>query len=186
MAFGLFKKKNNDPHYDPTNMSVEDLRKGFVIDYDLKSWEVQEEYEYDWGHNNFSYEYKLACADDMLFLYVERDDEDELFVAALRKIKFSMLDEEVEDKILDKGKPPREVEHKGIVYYREEESSGYYKNVTNKGESQPFMSWTYFDEGESKILSIEQWGDEEFAAAAGVVMDAGEITNILPGASDED
>lgn len=184
MAFGLFKKKKEEPHYDPTNISVEDLRKGFILDYDFKTWEVSEEYEYDWGNEAFSYEYKLVCAEeDPVFLYVERDDEDELFIAAFRKIKFAMLDKSVEDRLLNQQKPPREVTFNGITYYREEESPGFHRNVDDDGESVEFISWTYFDESEEHVLNIEQWDDEDFGAAVGVVVDERAITNILPGAN---
>ena len=58
----LFSKKK-EKAYDPLNIKVTDLKKGFVFDYDLKTWEVQEVYQYDWGNNFFSYEYKIDCGD---------------------------------------------------------------------------------------------------------------------------
>ncbi|MFO7863967.1 MAG: hypothetical protein R6U85_08220 [Salinivirgaceae bacterium] len=45
--FDLFKSKKSD--YDVTNMKITDLKKGFVFEYDLKTWLVDEEYKYDWG-----------------------------------------------------------------------------------------------------------------------------------------
>jgi hypothetical protein len=187
MAFGLFnKKKKDEPHYDPTNIGVEDLRKGFVLDYDLKSWEVVEEYEYDWGNEEFSYEYKISNADgESRFLNVERDDNDDLFLAMFSPIRTSMLDEEVEDRIFDNKKPPREIIYKGTAYYREEESMGFYKNVEAQGESAEFISWTYYDEGGKRTLSITKWDDEEFDASVGDVIKDRDISNILPGLNED-
>ncbi|MEO1099612.1 MAG: hypothetical protein AAFX57_17950, partial [Bacteroidota bacterium] len=55
--FDFFKKKEKEPEYDVTNLKVSDLDHGFILEYDLKTWEVKEVYEYDWGNNNFSQEY---------------------------------------------------------------------------------------------------------------------------------
>lgn len=187
MAFGLFNnKKKDEPHYDPTNIGVEDLRKGFVIDYDLKSWEVVEEYEYDWGNEEFSYEYKISSAEgDDLFLSVERDENDDLFLATFTPIRSSMLDDEVEERIFDNKKPPKQITYKGTTYYREEESMGFHKNVDAQGESAEFISWTYFDETEKNILSITKWDDEVFDASVGQVIQESDITSILPGSRDD-
>ena len=42
-------KKKKEPDYDVTNLSLKDLETGFIFDYDMKSWVVEESYEYDWG-----------------------------------------------------------------------------------------------------------------------------------------
>ena len=77
MPFGFFKKKNKDkgPHYDPTNIKVTDIRKGFIFDYNQKSWEAVEEYEYDWGNNDFTYEFKIVSEDETAYLHIEEDDD---------------------------------------------------------------------------------------------------------------
>ena len=66
--FDLFKKKEKAPKYDVTNLKVTDLDQGFIFDYDMKSWVVKEVYEYDWGSNNFSHEYKVDSGDEVAFL----------------------------------------------------------------------------------------------------------------------
>jgi hypothetical protein len=92
MAFGFFKKKKKEelPHYDPTNIGVMDIRKGFVFDFNTQSWEVTEEFEYDWGNNDFTYEFKVVSANETYFLYVEKDDEIECIFS--QKIPFAKLD----------------------------------------------------------------------------------------------
>ena len=65
----IFKKKNQEeqqPHYDPTNIKVIDIRKGWLFDYDYKTWEVMEEFEYDWSDNIFTYEYKIQSGTEIL------------------------------------------------------------------------------------------------------------------------
>ena len=186
MPFGFFKKKKQLPqrHYDPTNITIRDLRKGFVLDYDMQTWEVVAEYEYDWGNETFSHEYKLKSASDAVFLSVE--DEDELALSLSRKLNFSRLDESgaIEDAIHGKGKPPKSVDWEGRTYYRDSESKGYWKEVGAAGESEPFVSWDYYDESGQYILTIEQWDDDEFEAAVGQVAAESAFSNILPLDSD--
>ncbi|PWJ44531.1 DUF4178 domain-containing protein [Sediminitomix flava] len=179
MPFGFFKKKKktDEPHFDPTNIGVMDIRKGFVFDYDLKTWEVTEEFEYDWGDDYFTYEFKIVSSDETLFLSIENDDEIECQVS--KKMNFSRFDEDVEESISSKGKPPRQIIWEGEVYYRDSESSGYYRNIMDEN-FQPFISWDYYDDTEKKVLIIEQWGEDEFEASVGKVVSPSEISNILP------
>ena len=46
--FDKFKKKK-EPKYDPSNIKVTDIAQGFVFEYNMSTWEVKNEYEYDWG-----------------------------------------------------------------------------------------------------------------------------------------
>ena len=179
MAFNFFKKKKKKEElsYDPTNIQVTDIRKGFIFDYNGKTWEVQEEYEYDWGNNDFTYEFKMVAPDEVSFLYIEEDDELECIVS--KKISFGRLGDKVESKLLKKGKPPKEIEYEGTVFYRDEESKGYYRNLDNTKWAE-LISWTYYDDTERLVLVIEQWDDEQFDAAVGVVADENEFSNILP------
>ncbi len=178
--FGLFKKKKKDeelPHYDPTNIKVIDIRKGFVLDYDLRTWEVIEEYEYDWGNNNFSYEFKLMSDSDTVFLSVEEDDH--LVIQVVKKLNFSKLDESVEKALLDNGRPPRSINFNGKTYYRGNEQPGYFRNLDSEEWSE-FVSWDYLDDSEKFVLNIEQWDDHEFEASIGTIVGEAEFSNILP------
>ncbi len=176
--FGFFKKKEQEPHYDPTNLKVTDLRKGYVLDYDFKTWQAIEEYEFDWGNEFFSYEYKLQTTDDTVYLYVEEDDD--LILSVSRKIKFHALGEEVEKHLEENEKPPKKIVYQGVTYYRGKESVGFTKEIDDPGESVEYIVWNYEDETEELILTIEQWGDEDFSASVGKYISPNDITNILP------
>jgi len=184
MAFNFFKKKkkkeDNSPHYDPTNIQITDLRVGFFLDYDLKTWEVAEEYEYDWGDNEFSYEYQLLSGDDMCFLSI--DQEDGLTLIISRKIKLNRLDPDLADRIINKGKPSKKIKYKGTTYYRENQVIGFYRNTatTAREKSVEMVAWDYFDEEETKTIGIEQWEAENFEASVGIVVPEYEFMNITP------
>ena len=177
--FDVFKKKDKKPEYDPTNISVLDLQKGFVFEYDLKTWVVKAAYDYDWGNNFFSREYKIDNGEQQFFLSVENDDE--LSLSISKKIKIRLLDENIPEYISKNEKPPATLIYKNKKYYLDEENPGYFKDVENKTDNwAELISWTYYDEEDENIITIEQWGDDEFDASAGKVIKEFEISNILP------
>ncbi|OQX99959.1 MAG: hypothetical protein B6I24_01240 [Bacteroidetes bacterium 4572_128] len=178
--FDFFKKKDKEHHYDVTNLQITDLQKKFLIDYDLKTWEVKDVFEYDWGKNNFSMEYQLECEDDTIYLHIEKDDDLELTIS--KKIRISSIEEKnVKEHILNTNEPPKILHYKGIEFYLEEEATGYYRNIDNPREnSQEFISWDYYDKKEKYILNVEQWGEREFDASFGKVIKEFEFSNIIP------
>jgi hypothetical protein len=179
MAFGFFKKKKKEsgPHYDPTNIRAIDIRKGFIFEYNGKTWEAEEEYEYDWGDSVFTYEFKIVAPDETAYLYIENDDEIECIVS--KKFAFAKLGDKVEQKLLKKGKPPKEIEYDGTVFYRDEESPGFYRNIDNTNWKE-LISWTYYDDSERLVLVIEQWGENSFEASVGISHNEDAFSNILP------
>jgi hypothetical protein len=180
MAFSWFKKKKDEGEkkrlYDPTQVTIRDLIKGSFVDYDLECWEVRAAFEYDWGDNFFSDEFQLATADDTVFLSVE--DDDELFVSVTRKILIHDIEEDVVNDIIKKEVPPMKITYKGETYFRKSESIGHYRNVETDSWAE-LVSWTYFDRNQERILSIEQWGQEEFEASWGKVANEYEFSSII-------
>jgi hypothetical protein len=171
------KKKEEGLHYDPTNIKISDLRTGFLLDYDFKTWEVVESYEYDWGDHFFSYEHKLLCEDDTCFLEIEEDDG--LYLTLYKKINFSRLDDEVETHLEQHQKPPKKIHFEGKTFYRDSQSPGYFRNMNNDNWVE-FISWTYYDDSEKYVLGISQWVDDSYEAAVGVVVKESAFSNILP------
>jgi len=179
MKFNFFKKKK-EPDYDPLDVRVNDLRQGFIFDYDLKSWEVLEEYTYDWGDNYFSKEYKISSGAEIMFLSVEEDDMLELSLQ--KKIKLSNLGGDIEGEIIKNRIPPKMIVYKGVDFYRDSESPGYFKEENSEKDWIELISWSYFNEEEDRILTIEQWDDREFEASYGKVIKEYEISGITPAA----
>ncbi len=176
----LFKKSSNDDNYDPMDMRVTDLRKGYIFDYDLKTWMVTGEYEYDWGDEYFTREYKIESGDDVCFLHVEEDDQVELTIT--KRVKMRSIDENLPEYILENEDPPNKLEYKGITYLKDERNPGYYRDVdAGEDDWSEFITWDYYDDDDKHVLSIEQWGEQEFEASAGKVVQEFEISNIIPG-----
>jgi hypothetical protein len=175
----IFKKKNEEeqPHYDPTNIKVIDIRKGWLFDYDDKTWEVMEEFEYDWSDNIFTYEYKIQSGAEILYMFIEENQG--VFCTFTTKIKFARLGEAVEAHLLDYHKPPATITYEGIKFLRERESPGFFRSLEDE-DSVEVVLWEYFDEAETRILLIHQWDETDFEASIGVIESEDAVMNILP------
>ncbi|GAB4397003.1 MAG: hypothetical protein OHK0053_12430 [Microscillaceae bacterium] len=179
MVLGWFKKKKNDDTgraFDPTQATVRDLVQGAFLDYDLKTWEVREVFEYDWGDNFFSDEFLLTTADEKIYLSVE--DGDDLFISISTKIIIHDIEEDVVGYTIRNETPPMKLTYQGETYYRKSESIGYWRNVNNDKWTE-LVSWLYYDRDQKNILTIEQWGEEEFEASQGKIVQEFEFSNII-------
>lgn len=177
--FDFFKKKKEEPSYDVTNLSLKDLNVGFIFDYDMKSWVVKEVYEYDWGSNNYSKEYKVDSGDEVAFLSIE--DDSELTITLTKSIKIRKIEEDVVDEILKTEKAPGKIHYESEIYYQHSDSAGYFRNCIKKTDWEELFSWEFYNENEDKIISITQWDERTFEAFAGIVLQPFHFSNIIPG-----
>jgi len=171
-------KKNDEPHYDSTNIRVQDLDVGFVFEYNLSSWVVEAIYEYDWGDNYFTREFKINDGAESLFLSVEEDDELELSVT--KKVKVRLLGDNILSYLQERQDAPKRITYQGINYTLEDSSTGYFHDIAKGDEWLEFRSWDYEDDKGENILCIEQWDDDEFEASVGKNIQEYEISDILP------
>ena len=176
--FDRFKKKT--PDYDPNNITIHDLRTGFMFDYDLKTWIIKEEYAYDWGSNYFTREFKVDSGDDSAYLHI--DENDDLIMIFSGKVMVRAIDENIPEEIINHQQPPKKLSYKDTIYYLDKESPGYFSDDPENDDSWTEMiSWDYYDEKGNFTISVEQWGERDFEASHGVMVKDYEITNILPG-----
>ena len=178
---GLFDffKKNKSENYDPTNMRVSDLKKGFFVDYDMSTWEVKKAYTYDWGDSYFTKEFLINNTEQELYVCV--DDNDSLSLSICKTVKIRHIDEDLPNYILQHETPPNKITYEGITYFLDEDIAGYCHE-----EGQPedawasLINWDYCDKAEKHVLSITQWGEREFEASVGRKLNEYEISNITP------
>jgi len=175
--FDRFKKKK--PEYDATNIRVDDLNKNFIFDYDLSTWIVKGVYEYDWGDNYFTKEFKIENDKETLFLNIDRDDE--LVVTISQKERLVNIGEDIPDYIVKHETPPSKIEFQGKTFMMEEENPGFFNDwAEEKDNWVEFISWDYIDKSGEFVLSIEQWGERKFDASHGKIIKEYEISNIFP------
>jgi len=154
-----------------------ELKAGYLVDYDLKTWEVAASNYYDWGDGEVSREWQLKTVADVAYLEKESDDEDEWSLN--RKIAFGRLGSEIKEQILETGDPPEKIVFEGTTYYLEEMAGGHFYEK-GKDPGKEMLRWSYEDDGGRRYLCIEQWGEQDFDAAVGEPVEEYQFTNILP------
>ena len=176
--FDFFKKKKED-NYDPTNIGVSDIRKGFFVDYDMTTWEVKKAYTYDWGDHYFTKEFLISDTQSEKFLCI--DDNDSLSISLHKSVKIRHIDEDLPNYILSHDTPPNKLVYEGITYYLDEDTAGYCHEEGKPEDAwSELINWDYCDKSEKHVISITQWGEREFEASVGVKVQEFEFSNITP------
>lgn len=177
--FDIFKKKESDKKKDLSNLRVTDIEKGFMFDFDLSTWTVDEEYIYDWGNEYFSKEIKANNGTESMFMSIDEDDEIEISV--MKKIKIRSVDEDLPEYIRKHEQPPKKLEYSATTFLLDQERPGYFKKSDESDDAwEEFISWEYYDAKEDYVLTIERWDENIFEAAFGRKISEFDITNILP------
>lgn len=178
MGLKDFFKKNKDKELDPLrDLTLAKLKAGYLVDYDMKTWEVTAHNRYDWGEGDITHEWQLKSGDEVAYLELESDDEDDWSLS--RKIAFSRLGSQIKTRIMETGDGPDEIVFEGEKFYLEEMAAGH---ILKEGQSpgKPMLRWSYEDDGGRRYLCLEQWGEEEFEASIGEPVQEYQFTNILP------
>ncbi len=178
MSWNPFKKKDQEPELDPLkDLTLSGMKPGFVVDYDLKTWQVTAQHRYDYEGDTTD-EWELTCADEVLLL--EREEDDGVTWTLTRKIGANAIEGNLRAHMKENDDPPDTVTHNGTSYHGESSDVGqFYRNGEDPGLE--FISWSYADDSGKKVLFIEQWGDDEFDASAGEIVEEYQFSDILPG-----
>ena len=159
------------------DLELAKLKTGFLVDYDLKTWEVTAVCRYDYSQGYATDEWELTSGREKR--YLERAEDDEISWGFSQKIPIGAIDGDVRKQIIDQGDPPDQITHKGTTYYLDESGVG---RMRRQGQAEKeFAFWEFIDEADDKFLTIEQWDETDFEAAAGFYVEEYQFSNILPG-----
>ncbi|MFT5370128.1 MAG: hypothetical protein ACI8V2_005107 [Candidatus Latescibacterota bacterium] len=178
MNWNPFRKKEDESEsIDPLDITLSNLEPGYVLDYDLKTWQVSAHHYYEYDGDRVD-EWELSSADEVAYLECAKDDG--FTYTFTRKIRVSELDADIPAHVSENEDPPDEIIHNHITYEADSSSIGrYFKDGQGTGDE--FIVWDYLDDSEKRTLSIEQWTDDQFEASVGEIVEDYQFTNILPG-----
>ncbi len=162
------------------------MRTGFLVDYDLKTWQVTAKKEYDYG-GDLGVEWELRAEGEVRFL--ERaEDDGRVELTLTSSVSIRDFDEDVMGTILDEDDPPEVVHLSGREYAAIESSTGT-QRVADEEETEgedadtdsdrDFVSWTYESE-DAHVVFVLRWGDRDFSAYEGEYVEEYQFTDILP------
>jgi hypothetical protein len=175
---GFFKKKEKEEEFDPLkDLVLSKLRVGYLVDYDMKTWEVTGYNKYDFGEGYTAEEWELTSGREKV--YLERAEDDEVEWALSKKIPIGAIEGNIRQHIIEHDDPPEQIVCKGKTYYLDESGAGYMYEG-GEGPRKEFIYWDFIDEEDEHFVTIEQWGETEFEAAEGFYVEEYQFSNILP------
>ena len=177
MPWNPFKKKDAKPDLDPLrDLTLSDMKPGYLLDYDLKTWSVTAQNRYDFEGDSVD-EWQLSSGSEVR--YLEREEDDTVTWTLSRKVPLADVDAGLQAHMKENDDPPESIAFEGIEYEGESTAFGrFYKD--GEGSGQDFVAWDYIDASGSLSLTLEQWGDEEYEASVGESVEEYQFSNILP------
>jgi len=165
---------SEDPIEDP---SLDQLREGYMLDYEMRTWEVTKHAKYDyegWPAD----EWTLETGDDLMFLEYEYDDGDVFLLSEPVEITAVTADGEPFRAVVREQEPPTTVTYDGQEYVLSEEGPA---TRTVDGRTNELHYWVY--EGEEDFVALERYGSSDWNVYAGREVEPFEFDNILPRAA---
>ena len=152
------------------------MQVGFLVDYDLKTWQVTGYGTYDYD-GFVTKEWELQADGGVNFLECAVDDGKTEWTLT-RSIEPSEIDGDIMGEIIANEDPPEIVHFAGRSYTGTESGAGLYRK-NGEGDGREFVNWS-FEAADGRVLYISQWGEREFAAYEGECVEEYQFTDILP------
>ncbi|WP_281613482.1 TM2 domain-containing protein [Flammeovirga sp. SubArs3] len=172
------------PSFDPTFITLDHLKKGFLFDYNGQTWQVLAEDQFD---NNKGESYRIfkahAGIEEAYFEFKHGSSFKKIFFS--KKVNIFQIDPELEEKVRAHQVPPNILYFKGHRFYREESDKGYIFDVTDQRDvTEGFrrQNWLYLNEERDVVLTIEEISPRTLSAFYGKYTDEHHFVDILPGA----
>lgn len=170
------RKKSVEDEVDPlADLVLAKLKVGYLVDYDMRTWQVTAHSRYRFAGLDDVEEWELSASGEQRFL--ERAGGD---WSLSYKIAVGDIAGDVQRHILDHEDPPRTIVFRGAAYRLDASYAGHLL-PDGGGAPEPVIRWEFVDEAETGFVGIEQWGETEFTAAAGSTVEDYQFTHILPG-----
>ncbi len=167
--------------YDPSRLTIENLKPGYMVDYRIKTWKAVNENQFDWDNGLTEKEFKLVIESeiDRMFVYL-RKESGYLEVLETKQINIHAIDPLLEREILENKQPMNRLNYNGLPYYRENVKKGWVFNIPGDERPRRVTAWEYFNEQRDLVIRIELYGTAEFKTTIGKIISPSLFTDILP------
>lgn len=169
----LFGKKKQEEEIK-INRTVHDLQVGYILDYNLESWEVLASYTYKYkGH--VAKEYKIRSGSETQFLNVS--DSNSLLLSVSKEANINNVHPSLRASILNE-QPLARIEWQGEVYTLKEAAKGQFTDDKLQDWA-AFSSWEYVNAENSKFIYVSRWEDGSVECFVGNYVKEHQVSNIL-------
>lgn len=172
----LFKSKTSEVQDTQIDFEIEDLKKGYFLDYDLKTWQITDFSTYIWDNGVKDFESTLFDGKDKLFLTYETVDEasslfwekkiDDIWIGARSKVRANQ--DMTQEKFW----------FNDLLYHFASQGSA---KVKSTKETYTLINWLFESEDGKHLVSINKYDDGTIDAYLGLRIAAHQISNITPG-----
>lgn len=172
--FNLFGKKKEEEAPIKIDRTVHDLEVGYILDYDLESWEVLASYTYRYkGH--VAKEYKIRSSNETRFLNVS--DSNSLLLSISKEANINNVDASLRSSVLN-NQPLARIDLGGVVYTLKEASKGQFTDDRLQDWAS-FASWEYVNSSTNQFIYVSRWEDGSVECFVGEYLKEFQISNIL-------
>lgn len=169
--------------FDPDSITLESMKLGFLLDYDTETYEVVNEFQYDWEDNSSEKLFKVREMGGLnsFFLMTQREGST-LTIFKVQPVNIFALKEDLDREIQEYKRPSNIIRYQDVAYFREYSKTGFSFNFEQKKPiAQEVISWKYFDDIRNKVIRIEKHGQNDFKAFVGEMIDPKHFANVMPG-----
>jgi hypothetical protein len=161
---------------NPTQLNIKDLEVGAFLDYELATWEVVYQIQYDWERRITEIQYQLSNHKGQSMLLFVQIHEKHPSTWSESKISYHDLETYKLRDIL--YSPPTQLTFKDQLYFRKNIATGK-KFIPNEREGLDVKQWHYITADEKDSLRILQYEGKGWAAFSGKKIEEFELENIL-------
>jgi len=177
MVFRRFLNSDDrDDAEEYREATLDTMQVGYMVDYDLQTWEVSGYGTYDYD-GFISREWELRASEDLHFLECSKEDG-RLHWTLTSAVEIGGIDGDIVSVIQKQGDPPETIYYNNKDYKGTESGAGLYRE-NGEGEGREFVVWS-FEAADGHLLFINQWGETEFSAFVGHQVEEYQFTDILP------
>lgn len=170
----FFKGEKSSPKID---FEVKDLGLGYILEYNLHTWVVQNEYKYDWGDGYFSKEWLISNGKESALLFY--DDSEGLEISVSKKINILQELNHVREQIIADGVPDKRINFDGKTWLLSDENPCLYSETGKEGQTE-MVVWIFTEPEEKEFISFSQFGAKKIEGYKGKHIKEFEVSNILP------
>jgi hypothetical protein len=172
--------------FDPAHLGVENLKAGYLVDYDMKTWTVNQENQYDFQDSLTEKEFRVSAESSQPeVIHVQVRSENGFAIVWVGKLtNIHKIDVELQSYILRQRQAPSVIPYKNLKMFRESARIGTVFCINNQEVApKKVQRWEFLDETRSIFLRIEWLNEKEFQCFEGKVVPRQAFSDILPNTS---
>lgn len=169
------KKARKGGSDEQIDFEVADLKKGFILDYDFRSWEVKDVVVYTWDNGVKDYEYNIYDGRDMKFLNYETVGNS---ISIFWEGHINDVWPDARGKIRNNQDITNsEFVYKGQKFFFSGEGTA---RVKSSSETFGMQNWLFENDSDDTLISFNKYEDNSMEVYVGKKLKTHEISNILP------